>query len=57
MEKCFFDKRMNCIVMEKMSKDNSTETLIIQRITKPQKDWCPSCILWQMLQEMKKDGI
>jgi len=53
-EKCFFDRRKECIVMKKMLKLESPTVITQKVIREPIPEWCPSCLLWQLLEEEKK---
>jgi hypothetical protein len=55
-EKCFFDRRKECLVMKKMIKLDQPSVTTQQVIRQPIPNWCPSCLLWQQLEEMKRNG-
>ena len=52
--KCFFDRKRNCLVYEKARRGRNVEIIIEPTMSYPSPDWCPPCLAWQNLQEMKK---
>lgn len=53
LEKCFFDRRKNCIVQKKKVEHKNEKGLVIQQIQSPMKE-CISCLLYQILKELKE---
>jgi len=53
--KCFFRRNTNCLVYEKIRR---MDIKIIEEpdMDRPKPDWCIPCLLWQILQEMKKSA-